>query len=197
MTSFALCLGVAATVSSTPANELFSQDSAFFSVFTCEVVQAMLKNPNKPVDLLFCTVPQKYFILVALALAHWVLPYAWMDVAAVVLIALLLHMVRNRHFLVPVVIVLEKITGCLAVLANSPLGYIAAERGVKNAMESSDDLVAFNRREIKGNVSTNPAYIRLVKEAQSTGIMTPSSSSLTASHSSSQMSEPQGSRLPF
>lgn len=123
----------------------------------------MLQNPNKPIDLLFATVAQKYFILIALALAHWVLPYAWIDITAIILIAILLHVVRNRHFLIPVIAVLENVTRCSSLCANSTLGYITAEKGVKHAMESSDELVAFNRREVKGNVSTNPAYIRLLK----------------------------------
>ena len=137
---------LAATVTSTSATDLFSKDSAFFSVFVCEVVQAMLANPNKPIDLIFCTVPQKYFTFVVLAFAHFVLPYAWVDIASVILVGASLHLLRGKRILIPAVTAVERMTKCGACCNTGTFGYIMAANGVKNAKESSDNLVAFDRR---------------------------------------------------
>ena len=123
-------MALAATVTSTPATDLFSKDSAFFSVFVCEIVQAMLANPNKPIDLIFCTLPQKYFTFVVLALAHFVLPYAWVDIVSVILVGACLHLLRGKQILTSVVTAFERVTRCGACCNPGTLGYIMAENGV-------------------------------------------------------------------
>ena len=80
----------------------FDKDSAFFSIFVSDMLQNMLANPNKPVDLLCVTVAQKYFIFVVLGLGHFVLPYAWSSVVAVFLVSLALHAIRRKRILNPV-----------------------------------------------------------------------------------------------
>jgi len=79
----------------------FDKDSAFFSIFVSDMLQNMLANPNKPVDLLCVTVAQKYFIFVVLGLGHFVLPYAWSSVVAVFLVSLALHAIRRKRILNP------------------------------------------------------------------------------------------------
>jgi len=56
----------------------------------------MFANPNKPIDLIFSIIPQKYFVFVALAFAHFVVPFAWVDIVSVVLVGLVLHLLRKR-----------------------------------------------------------------------------------------------------
>ena len=82
LVSYLVCLLFAALSSEGPAS-FFDQDSAFFSIFVAEMLQSMLANPNKPVDLLCVTVAQKYFIFVVLGLGHFMLPYAWTSIIAV------------------------------------------------------------------------------------------------------------------
>ena len=142
---------------STYANFL-SQECAFFNIFVIDLFQAMLENPNKPIDMLFCTAPQKYFALVLFFFAAIMLPYDYISIIAVLMIGTTLHLTRNIHLLNPCVMSVEKALGCGARLNCSSIGYITAEQGAKNAAQSSDKYVPFNRRQIKGRISTHPTY---------------------------------------
>ena len=122
----------------------------------------MLANPNKPIDILCATVPQKYFVFIALIFAHFVLPYDWISISAVIIVSSLLHFVLGKRQLInPCVATFERATRVNTMCGQSAIGYITAERGTKNASESTDHHVPFNRRELRGNVGTNPAFVRL------------------------------------
>ena len=106
----------------------------------------MFANPNKPIDLIFSIIPQKYFVFVALAIAHFVVPFAWVDIVSVVLVGLVLHLLRKRQILNPAVAAAERISKFGTLFSSGMLGYITAEKGAKNAKESTDHFVAFDRR---------------------------------------------------
>ena len=95
--------------SSETAGSFFDKDSAFFSIFVADMLQSMLANPNKPIDLLCVTVAQKYFILVVLGFGHFMLPYAWSSIIAVLLVSISLHMIRSKQLLYPAVAAIERL----------------------------------------------------------------------------------------
>ena len=126
--SYALCLIVSATpLTDEPASALLSQDSAFFNVFVAVLFLAMLTNPNKPIDLLFCSVPQKYFIFIALWLSHFVLSYDWISIVAVSIVGTSLYFVRHMNLLNKAAEVIEKVITCGKECNCEVLGYITAE----------------------------------------------------------------------
>lgn len=132
----------------------------------------MLANPNKQIDLLFCTVPQKYFTLILLVLAKVVLPYDWISIVAILVVGTILHMARARQILNPAVNAIERLVGCGRACNPSTFGYITAAEGLKNAETCSDDAVPFNRRLIKGPVRNNAAYKQRVAEHESSRSIT-------------------------
>ena len=140
-----VCLLFAVISSEETAESFFDQDSAFFSIFVADMLQNMLANPNKPIDLLCVTIPQKYFIFVVLGLGHFVLPYAWSSIIAVFLVSISLHLIRSTHILNPMVQWIEKIASCGNGCSTTIMGYIPAQTGLKNAQECTDHLVPFNR----------------------------------------------------
>ena len=111
-----------------------------------DVYQAMLANPNKPIDLLFFTVPQKYFALIALVFASIVLPYDYISIAAVLIIGTALHFIRNKDILNTAVSAIERVFGCGRACNCEPIGYITADVGKQNAESCTDNYVPFNRR---------------------------------------------------
>ena len=138
---------------------LLAPESAFFNIFVTVLLLAMLRNPNKPIDLLFCTVPQKYFIFIALWLSHFVLSYDWVSIAAVIIVGLMLHFIRHCDVLGSLTATIERVAACGASCkCFEVLGYISVEQAEINASSSTDDLVAFDRRQIKGHVRNNAAY---------------------------------------
>lgn len=119
----------------------------------------MLSNPNKPIDLLCFTVPQKYFALITLFFASIVLPYDYISIAAVLIVGTTLHFIRSKNILNACASRVEKIFGCGKASCNlTSIGYITAEVGNHNAETCTDAYVPFNRRQIKGHVSSNAGY---------------------------------------
>ena len=144
--------------------DFLSQECAFFNIFVVDLYQAMLANPNKPIDLLFCTVPQKYFALVLFFFSAIVLPYDYISIATVLIIGTALHLTRNINLLNPVIGTIERTVGCGRACDCSSIGYITAEQGAVNAVQCTDTYVPFNRRQIKGRVATNQAYKQRVSQ---------------------------------
>lgn len=130
--SYLVCL-IFAVISSDTASSFFDKDSAFFSIFVAEMLQSMLSNPNKPVDLIFVKIAQKYFIFVVLGLGHFVLPYAWTSIISVILVSISLYPIRSKHFLNPAMAYIEKIASCGRGCSTTLMGYVTAEAGLKNA----------------------------------------------------------------
>ena len=114
--------------------DFLSQECAFFNIFVADLYQAMLSNPNKPIDLLFCTVPQKYFALVLFFLSAIVLPYDYISIATVLIIGTALHLTRNINPLNPVIGTIERTVGCGRACDCTSIGYITAEQGAINAV---------------------------------------------------------------
>ena len=167
--------------------DLLSQDSAFFSIFVAEWFMMMLKNPNKPTDLVFCTLAQKYFILIVLVIVHFVASYDWISIAAVIFVGTLLHFILNHRgveVLNPLTALIEKALTCGRSCNCSAMGFVTAEQGRQNAKESSDHLIAFDRRTIRGSVRQNPWYRQQVAEEQKAQQSSPFTSSSTSASSS-------------
>ena len=118
-----MCVALA-MVSEISAAEALAQDSAFFNILVVEIYLAMLGNPNKPIDLLCTTVPQKYFVFITLGLSHFVLSYDWISIAAVVILGTVLHLIRSRSILTPAVAAFEKMVSCGHGLKCNTLGYV-------------------------------------------------------------------------
>ena len=129
LVSYGICLLVAITpLTEEPAASIQPLDYAFFNIFVTVLLMAMLRNPNKPIDLLFCTVPQKYFIFIALWLSHFVLSYDWISIAAVTIVGLVLHSVRKYDILGSLTETVERVAACGASCrCGEVLGYISAE----------------------------------------------------------------------
>ena len=81
------------TFSSKSIADLLPYNCAFFNCFVTSLYLAMLANPNKPIDLLCVTVPQKYFAVIALIVASIVLPYDWISIVAVLIVGTGLHFI--------------------------------------------------------------------------------------------------------
>ena len=115
---------------------MLSQDSAFFSIFVAEWFMMMLKNPNKPTDLVFCTLAQKYFILIVLIIVHFVASYDWISIAAVIFVGSSLHLILNYRgveLLNPLTALLEKALTCGRSCNCNAMGFVTAEQGRQNA----------------------------------------------------------------
>lgn len=141
-----------------PYSDTLVKDSAFFNIFVVDVYQAMLANPNKPIDMLFCKIAQKYFALVVLFFAYIVLPYDSVSIAAVVIVGTTLHFLRQKDILFYVVSAFERLIGCGKACTCTSIGYITAEAGKMNAQSCTDEYVPFNRRQIKGHIRNSSAY---------------------------------------
>lgn len=157
--SFAISLMVGSIRGVEPAS-LLKPDAAFFNIFVVDVIQAMLRNPNKPIDILCATVPQKYFILISLVLASIVLPYDWVSICAVLIVSGFLYLTRSMTIYNSCVRKLEACFRCDKACSSGGgfLGYITAEIGHKNAKMSTDDLMPFDRRQVRGMVRASPVY---------------------------------------
>mmetsp|Transcript_24318 Transcript_24318/g.30159 ORF Transcript_24318/g.30159 Transcript_24318/m.30159 type:complete len:226 (+) Transcript_24318:143-820(+) len=109
--------------------DILSKECAFFNIFVVDLYQAMLANPNKPIDLLFCTVPQKYFALIVLFFANIVLPYDYVSILAVLIVGTTLHLTRNVDLLNPTIAKVERAVGCGRTCNMGSIGYITADEG--------------------------------------------------------------------
>ena len=107
-------------------SDLLAKDCAFFNIFVADLYQAMLANPNKQIDLLFFTVPQKYFTLILLVLAKVVLPYDWISIVAILVVGTTLHWARAKQILNPCVNAFERLVGCGLACNPATIGYITA-----------------------------------------------------------------------
>ena len=90
----------------------------------------MLANPNKPIDVLLATIPQKYFVFVVLGLGHFMLPFAWANIIAVLLVSISLHSIRSKQILNPAAARIERI---ICKGSTTFMGYITAEASLNNA----------------------------------------------------------------
>ena len=136
LVSYAFCLLASLAVSESSGADLLSQDSAFFSIFVAEWFMMMLKNPNKPTDLVFCTLAQKYFILIVLVIVHFVASYDWISIAAVIFVGTSLHLILNHRgveVLNPLTALIEKALTCGRSCNCSAMGFVTAEQGRQHA----------------------------------------------------------------
>ena len=75
------------------------------------------------------------------------------------IVGLMLHFTRQYDVLGSLTETIERVAACGASCkCGEVLGYISAEQAKVNAFSSTDDLVAFDRRLIKGHVRNNAAY---------------------------------------
>ena len=153
-----LICSVVCLVISADINELFVQDSAFFSIFVTDLLLAMFNNPNKPVDLLCVTVAQKYFTVIMLFFGHFMLPYDWISIVTVLLVSLTLHAIRKIDILSQICSRIERMLSCGRGCQVTLFGYITLDQAKQNEAQSTDHLVPFDRRTIRGHVRNNPAY---------------------------------------
>ena len=137
LVSYAFCLLASLTVSrGSSGTDLLSQDSAFFSIFVAEWFMMMLKNPNKPTDLVFCTLAQKYFILIVLVIVHFVASYDWISIVAVIFVGTSLHLILNGRgveLLNPITALIEKALACGRSCNCNAMGFVTADQGRQNA----------------------------------------------------------------
>lgn len=133
LTSLLIALLASMTFSSKPIADLLPYNCAFFNCFTTSLYLAMLANPNKPIDLLCVTVPQKYFAVIALIVASIVLPYDWISIFAVLIVGTTLHLIAQKQVLSPAVAGVEKLFKCGEALDCGRIGYVTAVEGMKNA----------------------------------------------------------------
>ena len=107
---------------------------------------------------------------------------------AVLIVGTALHFIKNKHVLAPAVAGLEKLLQCSVAYSCAKIGYVTAKEGTNNAQMSTDDNVAFDRRQVKGHVRNNPVYRQRLNEQERNSSIFSSSSSTSTQGSSSNSS---------
>lgn len=116
-------------------------------------------------------VSQLAFIPIVIVATCIIVGVPLVTILAAIAVGTIAFLVRKHAILNAIALKLEAFGTC----GLSKLGYITAAEALENKKSNSDDLVGFNRRDVRGRVSTSPAFLqRGAQQQQAQGRVRPS-----------------------